>query len=382
MRRRQAETRTPGAPGAAEASAASTAGPMEGESGSVRLDELDGTFEEAGFDSRTHGRGGGWRINRRRVSTLPDRDDPRETQVAVGLFGDDGGEGGESDGQKGGQDGGEEEISPQQRLQDGETEAEETDTEDTTRTEREDTALDAIKFLPNAAAEELSRIQRELAERTDLSEEEIEAYGRDILKLTPGLGEVLSAEDAVDALRAAREALVNKDFQAALSSTAEGLVELGGAIPLLGKFVRGGKIGLRVARDLAERLRRTSLGRGLRQRANRDDKRPEGQLPSGSVAKLDTPNGVKASVDTFEAMPRHIERLHKAAADVGTRHVEAVSGLLDGGRLNTRAKSGKDIVNIDHLGGRVEAEAAFGRAIEEAGGKLLDVRPWPRGGVV
>lgn len=299
---------------------------------------------------------------------------PRETQVAVGIFGDD--EGGEGDSGEG------EEVSPPQSSQDAEIEAESANTEDANRIQRETATLDAIEALPNTAAEELSRIQKELAERTDLSEEEIEAYGRDILKLTPGLGEVLSALDAADALRAAREALVNKDFQAALSSTAEGLVELGGAIPLLGKLVRGGKIGLRVARDLAERLGRTSLGRGLRQKTSKDDKRPEGQLPIGSVANLDTPNGVKARVDTFEATHRHVERLHKVAEDVAAPHAEAVSALLHGGKLNTRAVSGKDIVNIDHLGGRAEAEAAFLRAIESAGGRLSDVQPWSRGGVV
>ena len=248
---------------------------------------MDGTLEEAGLTARADSPDGLRGVKRRRVSTLPDDPDPRETQLAVGIFGDDGGEGG-------GRDGAEGETSPQQSAQDAEIEADETDVEDTTQGEQDTTVLDGIKLLPNAAAEELSRIQKELAERTDLSEEEIEAYGRDILKLTPGLGEVLSAQDAVDALRAAREALVNKDFQAALSSTAEGLVELGGAIPFLGKLVRGGKIGLRVARDLAKRLGRTSLGRGLRQKANRDDRRPEGQLPAGSVARINTPNGVKA----------------------------------------------------------------------------------------
>ena len=300
-----------------------------------------------------------WGVNRRRVGVLPDEDDPRETWVAAGIFGDDEGEEGE---------------------------------EETDDALPLDTApLDAFEIDEDAAGE-LDRIGRELAERTGLSDEDIEAYGRDILKLVPGLGEALSAQDAFEAFRTAQEALGDRDLYAALEAAALGLVELAGAAPVVGKLARLGKIGLRAAWHVARgsRFRRTlatkrkqeaergvdisdeEIARRLREQALKGA-RSFRRLPAGMGGRIEMPNGVTAELDYSDQSVEHIELLHRAVEDVSPINAEAVSGLFDGGRLTTSRSADDYVVNVDQGGGPTEATEAFHRAIEEAGGDLHDI---------
>ena len=311
----------------------------------------DGAVNETATDS--------WSLNRRRIGSLPEESDPRETQISVGIFGDDEGEEGD------------EEIDDALPL---------------------DTApLDAFEIDEDAAGE-LDRIGRELAERTGLSNEDIEAYGRDILKLVPGLGEALSAQDAFEALRTAQEALGDRDLYAALEAAALGLVELAGAAPVVGKLARLGKIGLRAAWDMARgsRFRRIletrrkqesergvdvsdeEVARRLREDALRGA-RSFRKLTAGWSGRIKMQNGVTAELDYSDQSVEHIELLHRAVEDVSLINAEAVSGLIDGGRLTTSRSADDYVVNVDQGGGPTEATEAFHRAIEEAGGDLHDI---------
>ncbi|WP_421707106.1 hypothetical protein [Algihabitans sp.] len=360
VRRRREETGTPGAPGAATGEGAA-AGDR------VRLAGLDETLEEAGFDARAEGLNGPWGVKRRRVVTLPDDPDPRETQLAVGLFGDDGGEGEEPE-------------------------------------EPGEEAVDAVEpkaFTVNEdEASELDRIMRELAERSDLSEEEIESYGRDILKLVPGLGEVLSAQDAYQAFRAAEEALNDRNFYAALEAAALGLVELAGAAPIVGRLARLGKIGLRAAWRIARNVRYRRTAQSIRQRDTNlgkdisdedvarsiDERALKGtrsrrELPSGFSGFVEKPNGVTAWFEYSKQSIKLIRRLNRAIEDVSPPNAKAVSSLIDGAVVSTKDSSHNHIVNIERDGGRSAAEAAFYRALEEADADLTDVRPHKKGGV-
>ena len=308
----------------------------------------DGTMNETAPDP--------WGVNRRRVGSLPEQGDPRETQVAVGIFGDD-----EGDGEEGGGEGGEER-------------------EEATGTPAQDAspgteAPPASAEEEKAAAEALADLIERASDLSGLSEQEIEALGREALKLIPGVGAPLSYQDGVEALSQARRALEDKHYWTALQAAGDGLVELSGIVPGVGAAARGvkvvGRAVGRAALDILDRVRKTPRGQ-----APGVATRPRGVkalMPPGTTATISTKSGVRARVDVSGKRAGFVERLHTASEDVGATNAKSVSGLIDGGRLTTSGGANKHIVNIDRGGGRTEAEEAFHRAIRDAGGDPKDI---------
>ncbi|WP_119169052.1 hypothetical protein [Algihabitans albus] len=366
-RRRLEEGGAPNAPGPANGSPKA----VEGEGSPVRLGELDETLEDAGFEVWTNGAEVPWDINRRPAGTLPTEDEPRETQVAAGIFGDDGDEGG-GDGQDGRQDsgggnrpGGEpEQAAPPEAPRDAPAEPEAAPSE-----AEEDAAFD------EAAAKALADLIEQAADLTGLSEEQIELLGRETLKLIPGVGAPLSYQDGVEALAQARRALDDEDHWAALLAASEGLIELAGIVPVLGPFVRGartaGKVIGRAALEILGRVRKTPRGRDLARA-----KKPGGstaRAPQGSVARLRTKSGVEAGVETAGQRLDVIRRLKSVIGYLRPSDEVSVMGLISGGRLKNEARTAGHIVNIQRGGGAAAADAAFERIIREQGGTLGDV---------
>ena len=303
-----------------------------------------------------------WSVNRRRVGSLPEGGDPRETQVAVGIFGD----------EEGGEEGGGE--SAEQREDATETPAQDASPE----TE----AAPASAEEEKAESEALADLIERASDLSGLSEEEIEALGREALKLIPGVGAPLSYQDGVEALSQARRALGDKHYWTALQAAGDGLVELSGIVPGVGAAARGvkvvGRAVGRAALDILDRVRRTPRGQ-----APGVATRPRGSkalMPPGTTATISTKSGVRARVDVSGKRAGFVERLHTASEDVGATNAKSVSGLIDGGRLTTSGGANKHIVNIDRTGGKAEATAAFHRAIRDAGGDVATVKPNGRNG--
>ena len=352
VRRRREETGTPGAPGAATGEGAA-AGDR------VRLAGLDEALEKAGFDA--------WGVKRRRVGTLPDDPDPRETQLAVGIFGDDGGEGGGRDGGESDRFGDEpEQAEPSEELpQDAAADPQAVPREGL----EEDAAFD------EAAAEALADLIEQAADLTGLSEEQVELLGREALKFIPGVGAPLSYQDGVEALSQARRALDDEDYWAALLAASEGLIELAGIVPGLGPVARGakavGKTVGRAALDILGRVRRTRRGRELAR--TKTPGGPTARMPDGSVARLRTRSGAEADVGTSGQRLDAIQRLTTMMRYLRPSDEVSITGLIRGGQLDSASRAGEKVVNIQRSGGAPAADAAFERIIREHGGTLGDV---------
>ncbi|WP_375594674.1 hypothetical protein ABWI00_21915 [Algihabitans albus] len=314
----------------------------------------DGAMNETALDL--------WGVNRRRVGVLPDDEDPRETQVAVGIFGDD---------EDGGEDGG------------GEGEEER---EDATGTPAQDASPEteappASAEEENAAAEALADLIERASDLSGLSEQEIEALGREALKLIPVVGAPLSYQDGVEALSQARRALEDEDYWAALQAAGEGLIELGSIVPGVGQAARGAKaVGRTVGRaalNLLDRLRQTRRGSDLGGVSGPGG--PTARMPEGSFARVRTNSGAEANVKTSGQRLDSIERLKSAMSHVKPSDDASVAGLINDGRLYIDPRAGEEVVNILRGGGAPAADAAFERIVREQGGSLDDVMTRPNG---
>ena len=302
-----------------------------------------------------------WGANRRRVGSLPEGGDPRETQVAVGIFGDD----------EGGKEGG------------GEGEEER---EDATETPAQDASPEteappASAEEENAAAEALADLIEQASDLSGLSEQEIEALGREALKLIPVVGAPLSYQDGVEALSQARRALEDEDYWAALQAAGEGLIELGSIVPVVGQAARGAKaVGRTVGRaalNLLDRLRQTRRGSDLGGVPGPGG--PTARMPEGSFARVRTNSGAEANVKTSGQRLDSIERLKSAMSHVKPSDDASVAGLINDGRLYIDPRAGEEVVNILRGGGAPAADAAFERIVREQGGSLDDVMTRPNG---